>query len=104
MKVIIPGHRYLLGPAGGFQQTLAFIMKTPQKDVPASVYALETVQDGTTTEEVLKVLIDRTNHLNKAVPCRENSLAVTKMEEALLWLNERTRKRVETGVEGTMKA
>ena len=33
--------------------------------------------------------------------CRENAIALTHIETALLWLNERTRARRERGVEGT---
>lgn len=33
--------------------------------------------------------------------CRENAIALTKMEEALLWLQKRTRDRLNRGVEGT---
>lgn len=33
--------------------------------------------------------------------CRENALAITKLEEALMWLTERTRAREERAVEGT---
>ena len=33
--------------------------------------------------------------------CRENALAITKLEEALMWLEERTRAREERAVEGT---
>lgn len=33
--------------------------------------------------------------------CRENALAITKLEEALHWLNSRTARREAAGVEGT---
>ena len=33
--------------------------------------------------------------------CRENALAITKLEEALHWLNHRTAKREAKGIEGT---
>lgn len=33
--------------------------------------------------------------------CRENALAITKIEEALHWLEARTKRRVSAGVEGT---
>jgi hypothetical protein len=33
--------------------------------------------------------------------CRENALAITKLEEALMWLEKRTRDREEREVEGT---
>jgi hypothetical protein len=35
--------------------------------------------------------------------CRENALAITKLEEALHWLHARTEKREVAGVEGTHK-
>lgn len=59
-----------------------------------------TSEHGTTLEEMLRVCIDRLQELNGRFSCRENALAVTKMQEALMWLNERTRERKERGVEG----
>jgi hypothetical protein len=38
---------------------------------------------------------------NKRFACRENAIAITKLEEALMWCEERTRGREERGVEGT---
>jgi hypothetical protein len=66
--------------------------------------------DGVTNEEVLRVLIHRLHYLNEAwgnppgkFRCRENSLAITKLEEALMWLEKRTADRVARGVEGKME-
>lgn len=42
--------------------------------------------------------------LNKNFPCRENSIAITKLEEALMWLEQRTKDREKRGVEGTNQA
>lgn len=56
--------------------------------------------NGTTLEEMLRVSIARLKDLNNRFGCRENSIAITKMQEALMWLNERTRERQERGVEG----
>lgn len=36
-----------------------------------------------------------------SVPCRENSIAVTKLDEALMWLKKRKEDRTARGVEGT---
>jgi hypothetical protein len=55
---------------------------------------------GTTLEDMLLVSIARLKSLNNRFACRENSLAITKMEEALMWLNARTADRVARGVEG----
>ena len=62
-----------------------------------------TSQDGTTLEEMLRVSIERLQDLNQKHSCRENALAITKMQEALMWLNERTKNRIERGVEGQHK-
>ncbi|MCU5435796.1 hypothetical protein ABR776_27240 [Bacillus cereus] len=57
--------------------------------------------NGAQIEEVIDVLVNRLQGFqNGGFPCRENALAITKLEEARLWLNERTRKRREQGVEG----
>lgn len=65
---------------------------------------LKTDFDGTTNEEVLKVLIDRLQFLNAKLPSRESSLAITKIQEALMWLEKRTADRQVRGVEGTREA
>lgn len=57
-------------------------------------------ENGTTLEEMLRVSIERLQDLNGRFFCRENSLAITKMEEALMWLNKRTENRQARGVEG----
>lgn len=62
--------------------------------------------DGVTNEEVLRVLIHRLKFLNEEwhggkFRCRENSIAITKLEEALMWLNKRTEDRVARKVEGS---
>ena len=59
---------------------------------------------GTTLEQMLTVSIERLKTLNERFSCRENSLAITKMQEALMWLNERTKDRVARNVEGQHKA
>jgi len=41
---------------------------------------------------------------NLRVPCRENSLAITRLQEAEMWLEERTTQRSRRGVEGTSAA
>jgi hypothetical protein len=46
------------------------------------------------------MLLDRMNYLQSKFPCRENAIAITKLDEALLWLNKRTSDRVKRNVEG----
>ena len=58
-------------------------------------------QNGCQVEDVLSVCLYRLQYLNSEQPCRENSIAITKIQEAILWLNERTRDREARKVEGT---
>ena len=57
--------------------------------------------NGVQNEDVLGLLVMRLRALNARVPCRENSIAITKIEEAIHWLEHRTAARVAQGVEGT---
>ncbi len=59
-----------------------------------------TLQSGTTLEEMLRVSIERLQLLNSKFSSCENSIAITKMQEALMWLNARTADRIKRGVEG----
>jgi hypothetical protein len=57
--------------------------------------------NGAHIEDVIDLLIDRLRGFNEGdTRCRENSLAITHLEEANLWLLKRTMNRVEQGVEG----
>lgn len=47
--------------------------------------------------EAAKLMIEG---LNKKYPCRENAVAITKLDEALLWLMKRKIDREKRGVEG----
>ena len=63
--------------------------------------------NGTTIEDVLEVCADRLRGFNRdssPFKCRENSLAITAIEEARNWMLQRTRARQAQGVEGFNKA
>lgn len=60
-------------------------------------------EKGTTNEEIISVLLDRMNHLNKVLPCDENLMVIVKLMAALKFLNIRTLVRVAQRVEGTEK-
>jgi hypothetical protein len=58
--------------------------------------------NGITHEALLAVLVDRLQSFQKGpYACRENALALTKLEEAQHWLHHRTQTRMARGVEGT---
>jgi hypothetical protein len=58
--------------------------------------------NGVCNEDLIAMVITRLEHFQKSeFACRENALAITKLEEALLWLRKRTMGREQRGVEGT---
>lgn len=58
--------------------------------------------NGCHQEDLLVIVLDRLQHFQKGdFACRENALAITKIEEAIHWLNHRTAARIARGVEGT---
>lgn len=60
--------------------------------------------NGVMNEDLIAMVIDRLNSFQESpYACRENALAVTKLEEALHWLRHRTLSREKRGVEGTHK-
>lgn len=62
----------------------------------------EVGQNGVTQEALLAVVIDRLRSFqNGPFRCRENAIALTHCEDALMWLQRRTRDRLQRAVEGT---
>lgn len=80
MRVSEKGHIYHPKNRGVFndlpaneEQTLTFINKQPGQE-----------HDGTTTQEVLRVLIDRTRHCNNCMPHQNNERVVYHLRMALV--------------------
>lgn len=63
-------------------------------------------QNGAFIEDVLEAVRQRLQWFNSnpKFRCRENSLAITKIEEALQWLDWRTRQRLLQDVENTYES
>lgn len=100
MKTIEPGYEYELENVEAKDkkgQIVQFIEKTPV--LPCGSEML-TVNDGTTNEEVLKMLIARLMFLQAKFPCVENKNALSHIERGLLWLNKRTQDRIARRVKG----
>jgi len=60
-------------------------------------------ENGMQVTELLDFVNEIYKELNKAFPCRENSLTITKIEEAIHWQDSRTKDRESRGVEGQNK-
>lgn len=96
MNILKEGHKYQLTnfEDNNTNQVIQFIEKEPVENSTD----LKTINDGTTNEEVLEMLINRMNYLQAKFPCRENALVITKLEESLMWLNKRTSDRLKRNV------
>jgi hypothetical protein len=58
--------------------------------------------NGITHEALIAILVDRLEGFQSGpYACRENALALTKLQEAQMWLQKRTRDRMARNVEGT---
>lgn len=58
--------------------------------------------NGITQEVLLAIVADRLRSFQAGkFSCRENALALTKIEEAMHWLHSRTLARMQRGIEGT---
>jgi len=104
MKIQSEGYRYELE---NFEDktkegiVIQFIEKIPAPKEEASFEGqLLTLNDGTTNEEVLEMLIDRMNYLQGKFPCKENACCITHLQEGLMWLEKRARDRIKRNVEG----
>ncbi len=90
-------------PAGGVTNGLGISISW--QDGPLAVSGEREKPNGAFVEDVVAAAIDRMQYYQRAADgkfaCRENALAITKLEEALHWMNHRTADRMERGVEGT---
>lgn len=58
--------------------------------------------NGIHNEDLLNIVLERLSGFQQSkFRCRENAVAITKIEEALMWLRKRTDGRERRGVEGT---
>lgn len=93
MHVIDPGHRYLLRSldAKSLEQEgieLRFVKRMgPGYPGNTSAYS------GTTSQEVLRALIDRSKYVNNQVPDPHNALVLIYLREAILDLELRAAER-----------
>lgn len=89
-------------PAGGYVRGVGIAIDW-QNGPLGRVGTDERVEpNGAFVEDVLAAALQRIQHYQAGdFRCRENALAITKIEEALMWLDARTRRRVAEGTEGT---
>jgi len=59
--------------------------------------------NGCQIDEVIEFCKEFITYHNNKFPCRENSITITKLDEALHWLKHRTERRIKEKTEGTSK-
>ncbi len=96
------------GAGGANHEYLVMAPPSPTKDVNAWRVSFqngpikESGVNGITQEALLAITIDRLRSFQSGpYSCRENAIALTHCEEALMWLQRRTVARIKRGVEGT---
>lgn len=77
----------------GGEQTIQFVQKLEDGSIVP----------GMQNEQLLTILIDRMQKLNRKFPFRENAIQITKLQEALMWQEARTRERIDRGVMGNLE-
>lgn len=56
--------------------------------------------NGCQVDEIINAAKIILEGLNKNFPCRENAVAITKLDEAMMWLDKRKKDRIARDVEG----
>jgi hypothetical protein len=89
VNVIDPGHRYALDPLDGpLYQELIFVKR--EGDLyPGNVGH----HPGTTTQEVLRALIERSAYVNAQTPCAETACVVQLLTACIVLLELRAARR-----------
>jgi len=98
---------------GGANHHYVVVPTTRQVNLPAVIYANVNFQNGPIKEsgvngchqeDLLAIVIDRLKSFQAGpFACDANQIALWKCEEAIHWLNHRTKDRIKRGVEGVNK-
>jgi hypothetical protein len=90
-------------PTGGYVKATGFSINWQNGPLGRGTERIE--PNGAFVEGVIEAARQRIEFYQKAnggkFACRENACAITKLEEALHWLNARTQSREKRAVEGT---
>lgn len=103
MKQVIAAENYTDengNPTGGYASGTGFSIRW--QNGPLAVDGGRQEPNGAFVEGVIQAALQRIEYYQSGqFKCRENALAITKLEESLHWLQHRTADREARGVEGT---
>lgn len=89
MHVLDPGHMYRLRWLDGGSFGVLRFVKRSGEGYPGNIGNYP----GTTTQEVLRALIDRTQYVDNQIPCGENLEVLDHLRQAIYFLEERAADR-----------
>lgn len=93
-------HNFIIGLADTPDDCISPICDIHFQEGPVK----ESGVNGVMGEDLIAIVLCRLEHFQKCeFACRENAMAITKLQEALMWLRKRTMAREMRGVEGTNK-
>lgn len=91
-------HEYRIAAVNGVEVSKAICCEISFQNGPIK----EAGYNGISQEALLAVVEDRLLSFQAGpFACRENALALTNIQQAMMWLMKRTRDRMARGVEGT---
>ena len=92
-------------PAGGTVQGLGLRIRWQIGTLKNQETGEEVGPSGVFVEEVIDAALQRIQHYQEVANghfrCRQNAIAITKLQEAVFWLRDRTEEREARGVKGT---
>jgi len=92
-------------PSGGTTEGKGFLIEWQNGPLGRSEDGTRVEPNGAFVEGVIAAALDRIQYYQGTkFKCRENALAITKLEEALHWMQHRTADRENRKVEGTHAA
>lgn len=91
MKVVDPGHEYLLDSYDGGEPIRLTFMKREGPMYPHNAGH----HPGTNCQEVIRALLDRVHYLQLQIPCNENLNVISHLRATLLDFERRAAKRHE---------
>lgn len=89
MKVLDPGHDFSLDNLDDIGKTRLVFVKRMGEGYPGN----ESAYPGTNMQEVLRVLINRCEYVNKQKPCDETVSTINHLRQALMHLEIRAARR-----------
>lgn len=93
-EIRINDHCSLVNDSDKVTQVVCQLQNGPIKEVGAN---------GCQIDDLIELCKRFIEYHNEKFPCRENAVAITKLDEANLWLLKRRLDREKRGVEGTNK-